>query len=46
MCEWTLEKNAYLLNQRGNADATPLYFDILSKSTVDETGAKSMVINL
>jgi hypothetical protein len=43
-CEWTLEKNTYLLNQRGNADETPLYFDILSKNTVDETVAKSMVI--
>jgi len=42
--EWTLEKNSYLLNQRGNADETPLYFDILSKYTVDEIGAKSMVI--
>jgi len=42
--EWTLEKNTYLLTQRGNADETPLYFDILSKSTVDEVGAKSVVI--
>jgi hypothetical protein len=43
-CEWTLEKNSYLLNQRGNADETPWYFDILSKYTFDEIGAKSMEI--
>ena len=42
--EWTSEKSSYLLNQRGNADETPLYFDILSKYAVDEIGAKSMVI--
>jgi hypothetical protein len=39
-----LEKNSYLLNQRGNADEMPLYFDTLSKYTADETGAKSVVI--
>jgi hypothetical protein len=44
ICEWTLEKNSFVLNQRGNADETPLYFDILSKYTVNEIGAKSMVL--
>jgi hypothetical protein len=29
---------------KGKGDETPLYFDILSKYTVDEIGAKSMVI--
>jgi hypothetical protein len=32
------------LSQTGNADEMPAYFDILSKYTVHDNGAKSVVI--
>jgi hypothetical protein len=39
------EKNTYLLSQRGNANETPLYFDVSSSCTViDRT--KSVVIQI
>jgi len=39
------KKNSYLLSQRGNANETPLYFDVSSNCTVNG-GAKCMVIQL
>jgi hypothetical protein len=36
--------NDYLLSQIGNGDETPLYFDMPSNYTVDDTGAKSLII--
>jgi len=38
-------KNSYLLSQRGNANETPLYFDVSSNCTVSD-GAKSVVIKI
>jgi hypothetical protein len=39
------KKNSYLLSQRGNANDTPLDFDVSSTCTVID-GAKSMVIQI
>jgi hypothetical protein len=36
--------NNYLLNQIGNTDETPVYFDMPSNYTIDDTGAKSVLI--
>jgi len=39
------KKNSYLLSQRGNANETPLYFDVSSSCTVNDR-AKSVVIQI
>jgi hypothetical protein len=36
--------NNYLLSQTGNADETPVYFDMPSNYTVDDKGVKSILI--
>jgi hypothetical protein len=36
--------NNYLLSQIGNADETPVYFDMSSNYTVDDKGVKSVLI--
>jgi hypothetical protein len=36
--------NNCLLSQIGNTDKTPVYFDMLSNYTIDETGVKSILI--
>jgi hypothetical protein len=38
------KENSYLLSQIGNANETQVYFGILSKYTVYDTGAKCVVI--
>jgi len=39
------KKNSYLLSQRGNANETPLYFDMSSSCTVND-GAKYIIIQI
>jgi hypothetical protein len=36
--------NYYLLSQIGNADKTLVYFNVPSNYTIDDTGAKSVLI--
>jgi hypothetical protein len=36
--------NSYLLSQIGNADKTPMYFDMPPNYTTDDTDAKSVPI--
>lgn len=38
------KKYSYLLGQMGNADQTPVYFDMPSNTTVNKKGAKSVLI--
>jgi hypothetical protein len=38
------QKHSYLLSQIGNADETPVYFDMPPNYTVDDTGAKSVAV--
>lgn len=38
------KKNEYLMSQIGNADQTPVYFDMPSSVTVDVKGAKSVLV--
>jgi hypothetical protein len=38
------KKHSYLLSQIGNADETPVYFDMPPNYTVDDTGAKSVAV--
>jgi hypothetical protein len=43
-CDWTSKRNNYLLGETGNANETPVYFDMLSNYTVDHSGTKSVAI--
>lgn len=38
------KENKYILSQIGNADQTPVYFDMPSSTTVDKKGAKSVSV--
>jgi hypothetical protein len=38
------KKHSYLLSQIGNADETPMYFDMPPNYSVDDTGAKSVAV--
>jgi hypothetical protein len=40
------KKHSYLLSQIGNADETPVYFDMPPNYTVDDTGAKSVAVKI
>jgi hypothetical protein len=38
------KQHSFILDHIGNADQTPVYFDILSKVTNNEKGAKTVLI--
>lgn len=38
------KQHSYLMGQIGNADETPVYFDMPSNTTVDDKGAKSVLV--
>jgi hypothetical protein len=38
------KNHSYLLSQIGNADETPVYFDMPPSYTVDDNGAKSVAV--
>ena len=38
------KEHSYMLSQIGNADETPVYFDMPSNTTIDDKGAKSVII--